>query len=69
MELDQREAIAKECGGITDLPHSRRSVHISLDARQNGAVVHQKNAVLLPTAALQVSVFISMNGNGPHFVL
>jgi hypothetical protein len=54
---------------MTDLAHSRRGVDIPLDARQDGAVVHQENAVLLPAAALQVPVFISMGRDGPHCVL
>ena len=53
---------------MTDLAHSRRGVDIPLNARQDGAVVDQENAVLLPTAALQVPVFICMDRDGPHCV-
>lgn len=54
---------------MTDLAHSCRGVDISLNARQDGAVVHQKDAVLLPTAALQATVVTSVGRSDPHRVL
>jgi hypothetical protein len=53
----------------TDLAHAGCRVHIPLDARQHRAVVLQENAVLLSTAAPEISGLVVGGDNNTHGAL